>query len=299
MYSNFAILERIHDEAMIQPVISGRALIEEIDHTITPTPTLWWLGHAGFIVRFATITFYIDPFLSASPGRVLSASHGSVLSAHAERLIAAPLDASDIRHADLILATHAHPGHLDAPAIVEMLASSKQAKLALPKSAAEAAHSAGVPYNRMTTTDAGLRIEYFKDNLYGRVYAIPSAHPQLDWTADGGYPYLGYVIRFGRWTIYHAGDCAMYDGLADRLRPFNVNVALLPVGGANFSATQAAQIARDIGADWLVPMHYGMFGESDSAAREESDFVAHMLGHRPEQRFKVFQPGEKWTVPED
>ena len=288
---------------MIQPVNSGRALLEEIDQTITATPTLWWLGHAGFIVRFATITFYIDPFLSASSGRVLSA--------HGERLIAAPLDASAVRHADLILATHAHPGHLDAPAIVDMLASSKQAKLVLPKNAAEQAHSAGVPYNRMTTTDAGLRIEYFKENLYGRVYAIPSAHPQLDWTADGGYPYLGYVIRFGRWTIYHAGDCAMYDGLADRLRPFNVSVALLPVGGANFSTNQAAQLAHDIGAVWVVPMHYGMFGgpnlkcgsaaapHGDSTAGEESDFVAHVLGHRPEQRFKVFQAGEKWTVPED
>jgi L-ascorbate metabolism protein UlaG (beta-lactamase superfamily) len=283
MYSNLAILDQIHDEAMIQPVNSGRALLEEIDHTITATPTLWWLGHAGFIVRFATITFYIDPFLST----------------HRERLIAAPLDASAVRHADLILATHAHPGHLDAPAIVKMLESSRQAKLVLPKSAAEQAYSEGVPYNRMTTTDAGLRIEYFKDNLYGRVYAIPSAHPQLGWTADGGYPYLGYVIRFGRWTIYHAGDCAMYDGLADRLRPFNVSVALLPVGGENFSATQAAQLSHDIGADWVVPMHYVMFGESDSTAGEESDFVAHMLGHRPEQRFKVFQPGEKWTVPED
>ncbi len=280
---------------MMQPVNSGRALLEEIDQTITATPTLWWLGHAGFIVRFATVTFYIDPFLSASSGRILST--------HRERLIAAPLDASDIRHADLILATHAHPGHLDAPAIVKMLESSRPAKLVLPKSAAEQAHPAGVPYNRMTTTDAGLRIEYFKDNLYGRVYAVPSAHPQLDWTADGGYPYLGYVIRFGRWTIYHAGDCTMYDGLADRLRPFNVSVALLPVGGANFSATQAAQLSHDIGADWVVPMHYGMFGddplEGDSTAGEESAFVAHMLGHRPEQRFKVFQPGEKWTVPED
>jgi L-ascorbate metabolism protein UlaG (beta-lactamase superfamily) len=272
---------------MIQPVNSGRALLKEIEQTITPTPTLWWLGHAGFIVRFATITFYIDPFLSA-PSEHEAGSR--------ERLIAAPLDPSAIRHADLILATHAHSGHLDAPAIVEMLASSPQAKLVLPKSAAEQAHAEGVPYNRMTTTDAGLRIEYFKDSLYGRVYAIPSAHPQLDWTADGGYPYLGYVIRFGRWTIYHAGDCAVYDGLADRLRPFNVSVALLPVGGANFSATQAAQLANDIGADWLVPMHYGMFGDS---AVEESDFVAHMLGHRPAQRFKVFQPGEKWTVPED
>jgi hypothetical protein len=24
-----------------------------------------------------------------------------------------------------------------------------------------------------------------------------------------------------------------------------------------------------------------------------------MLGHRPEQQFKLFQSGEKWTVPEE
>ena len=31
----------------------------------------------------------------------------------------------------------------------------------------------------------------------------------------------------------------------------------------------------------------------------ESDFVSHMLGHRPAQKFKVFQCGQKWTVPEE
>ena len=244
-------------------------LIEEIDRTITPTPTLWWLGHAGFIVRFATITFYVDPCLSR-PG--------------------APLQGSDIHHADMILATHAHPGHLDPASIVPMLEGSKRAKLVLPKSAAEQAHAAGIAYHRMTTTDADLRIEYFKDNLYGRVYAVPSAHPQLDRTADGGYPYLGYLIRFGRWTIYHAGDCTLYEGLAERLRPYNVSVALLPVGGKNFSVSEAAQLAADIRSTWVVPMHYSNGAE---------EFIDHLLGHRPDQQFMVFERGEKWTVPED
>jgi L-ascorbate metabolism protein UlaG (beta-lactamase superfamily) len=244
-------------------------LIEEIDQTITPTPTLWWLGHAGFIVRFATITFYVDPCLSR-PG--------------------APLQGSDIRHADMILATHAHSGHLDPTSVIPMLEGSKRAKLVLPKSAAELARAAGIGYDRMTTTDADLRIEYFKDDLYGRVYAVPSAHPRLDWTADGGYPYLGYLIRFGRWTIYHAGDCALYEGLAERLRPYNVSVALLPIGGKNFSVSEAAQLAADIGATWVVPMHY-----NDGA----EEFIDHLLGHRPGQQFMVFERSEKWTVPEE
>lgn len=263
-------LEESGSNTLKNNVKRGAELIEEIDRTITATPTLWYLGHAGFVIRFATITFYVDPYLSVPT---------------------APLDAKQIRHADMILATHAHPRHLDAASVSPMLAACGRAKLVLPKSAGDSAHSAGIDYARMTTTDSGLRVEYWKDNLYGRVYAVPSAHPQLDWTALGGYPYLGYLIRFGRWTIYHAGDCAPYDGLADRLRPFNVNVAIVPVGGKNHSASEAAQLASDIGAQWLVPMQ--------ATKSDESAFVDHMLGQRPEQSFKVFEVGEKWTVPEE
>ena len=265
---------------MLKPVKCGAELIEEMRHTITATPSLWWLGHAGFAIRFASITFYVDLCLSEIPGR--------------PRRVAAPLAPEQITNADLVLVTHAHPGHLDTEAVGKILEASKPARLVLPKSATEFAHSAGIPYARMTTTDSGLRIEYFKDNLYGRVYSIPSAHPELDWSPAGGYPYLGYLIRFGRWTIYHAGDCRAYPELAGHLKPFNVNVAILPVGGKNFSVTEAAQLTADIGASWLVPMHYGMFGPD-----LENEFITHMLGHRPELRFSVLQCGEKWTVPED
>jgi L-ascorbate metabolism protein UlaG (beta-lactamase superfamily) len=88
----------------------------------------------------------------------------------------------------------------------------------------------------------------------------------------------------------------MFPALADSLRPFNVNVALLPIGGANFSVSEAAQLACDIGAAWIVPMHYGTFGEDGG---EETSFISHMLGQRPEQPFKIFECGEKWTVPEE
>jgi len=259
-----------------RPAAEGRIqvnLIEDIDQTLTATPTLWWLGRAGFVVRFANITFYVDACLS-QPGALL--------------------EGSAVDNADMILATHAHPGHLDAPSVIAMLERSKTAKLILPKSAADQAHAAGIPYPRMTTTDADLRVEYFKDNLYARIYAVPSAHPQLDRTPMGGYPYLGYLIRFGRWTIYHAGDCVMYPELAAHLRPFNVNVALLPIGPGNFSVSEAAQLAADIEARWVIPMHYGTFDED-----RENEFVSHVLGHRPAQKFKVLQCGEKWTVPEE
>ena len=60
------------------------------------------------------------------------------------------------------------------------------------------------------------------------------------------------------------------------------------MGEGNFSVAEAAQLASSISAGWLVP--YG---------QPEPSFVEHLLGHCPEQRFKTFDPGEGWTVPED
>ncbi len=217
--------------------------------------TLTWLGHSGFVLQFRDITFYIDPVL-------------------------APLN-----NPDLILCTHA--AHIYPDTLLPALAASPHVKIVLPKSAADHARALGIPFERMTTTDSGLRVEYFKNGLYGRVYSIPSAHPDLDFTPLGGYPYLGYLIRFGEITVYHAGGCRNYEGLADRLKPYRVTVALLPIGPDSFEPAQAAQLAEDIGAPWLVPMDY----------HDPGPFVDHMLGFRPSIGFKVFAPGEGWTIP--
>jgi L-ascorbate metabolism protein UlaG (beta-lactamase superfamily) len=124
---------------------------------------------------------------------------------------------------------------------------------------------------------------------------VPSAHDQLDWTPLGGYPYLGYLVRFGPYTIYHGGDGVPYDRLVERLRPYNATMALLPVGGEkNFKIPEAAQLAQQIGAEWLVPMHYDIF---PACAVEVDRFAEHLLERHPAQRFKVFRCGEGWSIP--
>lgn len=267
---------------MNAPVKRGAELLEEIQRTDTQTPALWWLGHSGFVVKCEGIVIYVDPCLSTPPGRT--------------RLLEPPLDPGDVADADLILCTHAHDTHMDPVAVPAMLQASPQARVVLPKSTAEHAKSLGIAYERMTTTDSDLRVEYFKGGLYGRVYSVPSAHPQLDWTPLGGYPHLGYLIRFGAHTIYHAGDCRWYDGIVGRLLPYNVTAALLPIDGAgNFQIPEAAQLAEDIRARWLVPMHYGVF--ADQGSEIVNRFIDHMLGFHPSVGFKVFEAGERWIVP--
>ena len=261
---------------MTLPANGGRSLLDEIDLAACETPNLWFLGHAGFILKYRQAIVYVDPFLSDSVGR----------------LAAPPIRPEEVTHAGLVLATHAHRGHLDPRTVTAILESSRKAKLVLPKSAGGHAHSIGVDYHRMVTTNADLRVEFLDD----RIYAVPSAHPSLDWTSAGGYPYLGYLVRFGNWTIYHAGDCVPYEGLAAKLRPYNVSVALLPVNGRgiNFDVAEAAQLAGEIGAHWFVPMHYGVF---PNATADVDRIAEHMLERHPAQAFKIFEIGERWAVP--
>jgi L-ascorbate metabolism protein UlaG (beta-lactamase superfamily) len=252
---------------LIEPAKRGRELAAQIGTAQCIAPTLWWLGNSGFALKYRSAILYIDPDLSQPD---------------------APLGGADVTHSGLVLCTQR--GRLNAHTVPALLAASPRAKLVIPKSVADHAHSLGIPYTRMVTTDAGLRVEYLDD----RIYAVPSAHPKLDWTPLGGYPYLGYLVRFGGVTIYHSGECVPYDDIVDRLRPYSVTVALLPIGGRpyQFDIGEAAQLAEDIGSRWLIPMGYG---QSPSASER---FIEHMLGHRPAQRFKVFEPGEMWTVPE-
>ncbi|MGH9632672.1 MAG: MBL fold metallo-hydrolase [Bryobacteraceae bacterium] len=238
-------------------------LIERIDAAEAREPTLWYLGRRGFVLKHLSILFYLDPVLPA------------------------PLEAEDVWNADMILRTQAADDTDDPTATI--LPSSGHAKVLMPKSASDSFEAAGVALDRMTTTDADLRVEYFKNGQYARIYSVPSAREGFDYTPLGGYPYLGYLIRFGRCTIYHPGAAKPYEGLADRLKPYNVTVALIPVGDGEFEAAEAAELAEAIRAEWLVPMN--------ASAEQLNHFVDHMLGHRPAQKFKILEVGEEWPVP--
>ena len=282
---------------MIQPVSRGAALVREIESAEAETPVLWWLGQSGFAIKYRSAIFYIDPYLSNSQMRRYRRS-----GIRRERLTASPLRALEVRHADVVLATHRHGCHLDPGTLPIMLRASRRARLVLPKSAAGRANSFGIDYLRMTTTDVDLPVDIWKDGEHIRIEAIPSAHEKLEWSPLDGHPYLGYLMRFGDFSIYHSGDCVPYNGLAERLREEKVTVALLPVNGrdpsrgvpGNFTVAEAAQLAEEIGARWLAPMHYDMFAANTV---EVDRFIAHMLGQRPGQRFKIFQCGEGWQIP--
>jgi L-ascorbate metabolism protein UlaG (beta-lactamase superfamily) len=79
--------------------------------------------------------------------------------------------------------------------------------------------------------------------------------------------YGGYVVEDGRYSVYHSGDTAYFSGFAEigkRLRP---KIALLPIGAyfpdsyraVHTSPEEAVRGFVELGAEGMVPMHYGTF----------------------------------------
>jgi L-ascorbate metabolism protein UlaG (beta-lactamase superfamily) len=123
--------------------------------------------------------------------------------------------------------------------------------------------------------------------------AVPAAHEQL--APEFG----GFVVSVGRFRIYHSGDTMLFPGLAERLRPFAVDLALLPINGraperrvaGNLDGLEAARLAHDIGARWVVPCHYEMFAFNTASP---APFAAECA--RIGQRCAVLRAGERWTL---
>ncbi len=130
-----------------------------------------------------------------------------------------------------------------------------------------------------------------------RFSGIESAHEALDRDECGRAKYLGYVLQFGGWTIYHSGDTVRYEGMSEKLRPFKIDVALIPINGraaerrvpGNLFGREAAQLARDIEAKLVIPCHFELF-EFNTASPDEFVDQCRKLG----QPFKVLRCGEQW-----
>ena len=153
--------------------------------------------------------------------------------------------------ADLILITHAHSDHL-SPADVARV---------------RGPNTVVVGPQEVADKLAGVRVVAPGDAIEVagvRVQAVPAYntnkkfHPE----ADGK---VGFVISFGAFSVYHAGDTDAIPEMA-ALAP---DVALLPVSGTYvMTAPEAADAARSIKPTVAIPMHYGSIVGSEADAKK-------------------------------
>ncbi len=184
---------------------------------------LWWLGQSGFLIHWQDRFLLMDPYLSDS----LTAKYANYRQAtRSHDGITVRPEQLDFVH--VVTSSHHHTDHLMQRLCVRCSPSIKYrdcragshprfcGTAGLQLSPHPVAHARRWP-------NAGCRRFL--------LHAVASAHETVERDEQGRCRYLGYIVRFGRWTIYHSGDTVRYDGMAETLETWNIDVALLPING--------------------------------------------------------------------
>ena len=223
---------------------------------------LWWLGQAGFALRWSRRAFLIDPYLSDS----LAQKYKGQIFPH-ERMMPVPILPEALGNIDWVFCTHRHSDHMD-PATLVPLFRNAACRAVVPCSAlTHVLVNIELAADRTTCATADQKMMLDED---ASLHPIPAAHESLTVNAAGEHEFLGYIIQLGDIRIYHSGDCVPYDNLEQNLRDLKPDIALLPVNGrdeyrrshkvpGNFNFEEALQICHNAGIEYLIPHHFGMF----------------------------------------
>ncbi len=187
-----------------------------------------YLGHSAFQISGQGGSLIIDPFLTDNP----------LVDVKAEEV-----------HPDLILLSHAHQDHLgdaikiskreDAPILstfeVAGYCESKGAS-AIP------AHMGGT-------------VEF----EFCRVKLFPAWHSSSVDERDLGNP-CSFVVSIDDRALYHSGDTALFGDMNLIGEQYQLDVAMLPIGGHfTMDMEDAVRAEKFLRADVVIPMHYGTF----------------------------------------
>jgi L-ascorbate metabolism protein UlaG (beta-lactamase superfamily) len=279
---------------VIKAALQGDAFLEDVFRAIRNPEQLhlWWLGQSGFLIQWQGHHLLIDPYLSDS----LTKKYAGTNKPHVrmtERVIAP----ERLDFVDVVTSSHNHTDHLDGETLIPLLKANPTLTVIVPRANVEfAAERMQVTYERLTAIrvdEAPLVIDTFSFE------AIPSAHESLEQDERGDHRFIGLIIKIGKWTIYHSGDCVPYDGLTNRLKHWNIDIALLPINGCdparavagNFNAEEAVALAKEISAGLVIPCHYEMF-EFNTIPPDEFIRVAGEMN----QPYQVLKCGDRLSL---
>ncbi len=204
-----------------------------------------WIGHASFLIQFHDLNLLIDPNF---------ANWLFLL----KRVKRAGLKIEDLPPVDVVLLTHGHFDHFHKPSLRRL----PRPKIAVtPWGMSELAY--GLGFERI------IELEWWESFSRGnwKVTLTPCKHWGARTLHDAHRGFGGFVLEHEGRKIFHAGDSGYFEGfkeIGDRLAP---EIALLPIGAyqpeafrnVHMGPDEAVEAFYDLGAKWLVPMHYGTF----------------------------------------
>lgn len=249
--------------------------------------TLTWLGHACFLIRIGGRTVLTDPYLTtwASP----------VPGFGPRRYAGTGIPLNRLPPIDLILLSHNHYDHLDAPALRQLAQRNPDAGFAVPLGLAESIRSLG--FAKVRELDWGDQYSH----LGLDITALPAVHFSSRTPFDRNRTlWCGFALSDGRQRIYFAGDTGwgpVFEPVGACYGPFDLG--LVPIGAydprvlmraVHADPEEAVRIGRALGAKRLAAMHWGTIALTTEPAFE------------PPKRFKAaalaagYTEDEAWVM---
>ncbi|MGV3558303.1 MBL fold metallo-hydrolase [Larkinella arboricola] len=281
---------------LIPAVQKDQTLLTDIETARSEANQLhvWWLGQSGFLVQWQGRSILFDPYLSDS----LTVKYANTDKPHI-RMSERVVDPAQLAEIDVVTSSHNHTDHLDAETLLPLFRTNPKTQFVIPEA------------NRLFVAD---RLNYDRNFPIGLndgetvevagfiVHGVPAAHNDLERDAQGRCRFMGFVVQAGPWTLYHSGDTLWYDGMAEILKPFAIDVAFLPINGnkperrvaGNLNPEEAARLGREIGARLVIPHHYHLF---EFNTEDPANFIRE--AERYQTPYKVLQLGERWSGKKD
>jgi len=282
-----------------QMIFDGRG--DPAEPAQRPEPAKWrdneitgsCLGHSTVYLNFLGVRVLTDPVFSRRAGPGIPPF---ILGP--KRHVEPALRPRQLPPPDVIVLSHAHFDHLDVWSL-------RQFARATPVVTARATGDLVRRHGFRTVHELDWHQSLELATRVGPVKftALEVAHWGARMMRDEHRGYNGYLIERGGHAVCFAGDTAFthaFARLKDPRRP--VDLMLMPIGAydpwihAHCSPEQAAEMAREAGARYFVPIHHETFKLSLEAMDEPAARVRAAFAGEPEKLLAV-SVGETFRVP--
>lgn len=222
-------------------------------HGLGQQDYITWLGHATYLLRIAGRTLLIDPFFSerASPLSFLGP----------KRIVAPALSIDQLPKIDYVLITHNHYDHLDKASIIA-LEKRFSPRMIVP----EGLQKTLKKWRIKNTHELAWYANYQSDELL--ITALPAYHYSRRRLFDMNLSWwCSFAISSAKIKLFHSGDTGYGEGFKQIGKQFQqFDYAMIGIGayrpanmmrGVHINPEEATQIAIDIHANVMLPMHWG------------------------------------------